>query len=425
MRNLAEEFYEPSYVRQVEETFPLADFNAWQITDASPKPFVMAGFIPRGEVTLVTGKGGSNKSTFGQQLATCCAAGVPMLGAQTQQMPSLYLTAEDDEDRLHWMQSHICARVGIPLGDLAGKLHVGSLRGRLQNEFATYNSAGSIVPGDAIKMLRATIQQTKSQLIVLDNSAHFFGGNENDRRDVTAFINLLYGLCRDYGSTVILIAHVNKGGDSWSGSTAWLNAVRSQIMLERPEGSADPDERLLTLGKANYSRQDAEIRFRWHDFALATEDELPADYTADLKQTTRIVNENSAFIKCLRSLQKSPGREVGPNPGPNYAPSRFASMPEAKGVTKATLTRAMERLFKAGEITTIQVKREGKGDTKTIIVETSQTTPERTPEPIPNTTPEPSRTPPDHPPEHTLIDKSISGAATQAAASLIDDWEGD
>lgn len=402
--------------RSLAETFPLADLKQWAGVEPSPKQFAMAGFIPAGEVTLITGKGGSNKSTFGQQLATCCAAGLPMLGYQTQRMHSLYLTAEDDDQRLHWMQAHICAQLGIAISDLAGKLHLGSLRGRLDNELLTRDNSGKAIWSASFELLRSTILRTRSQMVILDNSAHFYPGNENDRREVTAFINMLYSLCRDFGSTVLLVAHVNKAGDPWSGSTAWLNAVRSQIVIERPDDSIDPDLRVLTLGKANYARQDAEIRFRWHNFALATDQDLPADYATELKQSARIASENATFMKCLRKRVEQRRGEVGPNIGPNYAPTRFAEMPEAKGLSKSALARAMERLFQIGEIAAIEVKREGKGTTKTIIVEASKQAPELPPEPVPNTVTEPALTPPELPPALTYIDKSISGAAFGAAA---------
>ncbi|MEL7688927.1 hypothetical protein AAG596_15730, partial [Citromicrobium bathyomarinum] len=101
-----------------------------------------------------------------------------------------------------------------------------------------------------------------------------------------------------------------------------------------------------------------------------------------------------------------------PNYGPNYAPARFAEMPQAKGHSKAALARAMERLFELGRIETQEVKREGKGGTKTIITEP----PNPTPEPIPNTSPEPSRTTPEHTPRTHSPLKGGPGAASEARA---------
>lgn len=355
------------------ETFGLADLALWDTIQAKPKPFIMPGFVPAGEVTLATGAGGGNKSTFGQQLATCCAAGVPMLGVDVARGTALYLTAEDDDDRLHWMQEHICKALGVRMADLAGKLHLGSLRGRLSNELATFDAEGRLRPSGAFAILKATIDQTGANLIVLDNAAHLFAGNENDRQQVTAFVNLLYSLCRDRGVTIILVAHTNKAGDTYSGSTAWLNAVRSQIVLQRPECSIDPDERILTLGKANYARPGEELRFRWHDFALVRDSDLSDDTRAQLAESAAAAGANAAFIDCLRARnEQGDGRQVGPSSGPNYAPSQFEGMPQAKGFKKEALKRAMDRLYALGRIKSETVfDRKAKRD-KTVIVEADE-----------------------------------------------------
>lgn len=329
--------------------FPIADLIAWHMTSAAPKRFIMPGFVPADEVTLATGAGGANKSTFGQQLATCCAAGAPMLGIELVQCATLYITAEDDEERLHWMQEHICRAVGVSLADLVKRLHLVSLRGRLGNELATFTNEGKLKPTAAFGDLKATIEATGARLVVLDNAAHLYTGDESNRQQVTAFVNLLYSLVRDLGVTIILVAHSNKAGDTYSGSTAWLNAVRSQVVLQRPENNPDPDARVLTLGKANYARQGAEIYFRWHDFALIREADLPESERVELAATAQAAADDKIFMNCLaeRNRQK---RAVSEKIGPNYAPAKFIAMPEARGTTKQRLETAMDRLFRTGRI---------------------------------------------------------------------------
>lgn len=330
-------------------TFPIADLAAWDGITPQPKPFIMPGYIPARELTLATGAGGANKSTFGQQLATCVAAGVPMLGVDVVRGSALYITAEDDEDRLHWMQAHICDAVGVSMGSLAGKLSLVSLRGRLGNELATFDYEGRLRTAPAFKGLQATILKTGADLVVLDNSAHLFTGNESDRQQVTAFINLLYSLCREIGCTIILVAHTNKAGDSYSGSTAWLNAVRSQIVLERPENAVDLDERTLTLGKANYARQGQELRFRWHNFALITDSQLSDEERTNLATVVRDSADNEIFLACLNERNRQQ-RAVSEKSSKNYAPHVFTGMPESKHIGKPRLEAAMDRLFRIGRI---------------------------------------------------------------------------
>jgi RecA-family ATPase len=48
--------------------------------------------------------------------------------------------------------------------------------------------------------------------------------------------------------------------------------------------------------------------------------------------------------------REAQGRHVSPSPGPNYAPTQFASDPQAEGVSRAQFRAAMERLFAAKRI---------------------------------------------------------------------------
>lgn len=337
------------FIAASERPFDVVDLAAWIDVDPDPRRWALDRYLPQGEVTLFTGPGGVGKSLFAQQLATCHAAGTSMLGIDTAGGSTLYITAEDDERELHWRQAHLARTLHVPLAALVGKLHLASLRGRMGNELATFDSEGKLKVAPAFGMLRATIEATGARLVFLDNVAHMFVGNENDRAHVTAFANLLNGLCRDLGVTIVLVGHPNKAGDSYSGSTAWLNAVRSQITLGRPEGSVDPDARVLTLGKANYARQGEVLAFRSHDFSFVLDTDLPDDQRAAIASSTMAANDNAVFLRCLaeRTRQR---RAVSEKSGRNLAPVVFATMPEAAGVPKPRLEAAMDRLFRLGQI---------------------------------------------------------------------------
>jgi len=61
------------------------------------------------------------------------------------------------------------------------------------------------------------------------------------------------------------------------------------------------------------------------------------------------VKGERVFLKLLDTLTAQ-GRYVSANPGPTYAPTQFASHPEAEGCTKRVLKAAMDKLFGRGEI---------------------------------------------------------------------------
>ena len=346
---------------------PTLDLGALAKIPPAAKAFAVERLAPLGEVTLFTGPGSAGKSLFGQQLASCGAAGVPCLGLSVMPGPAIYLTCEDDADQLHWRQAHICQAIGTGMGSLAGKLHLVSLRGALDNELGAFDADGSLKPAPAFQRLVDMLRLTGSKLAILDNVAHLFTGNENDRGEVTRFVNLLNRLAGETGAAIILLGHPNKAGDSYSGSTAWLNAVRSQIVVEH---DLETDMRTLTVGKANYSRKGEALRFLWNDWAFVLESDLSPDRRAELAEVSRATYEDDAFLSCLRARSvQGLDRAVGPSPGPNYAPAQFEGMPEAKGLKKPALKRAMDRLYTTMRIRTETVDRPGKSDRKSIIVE--------------------------------------------------------
>lgn len=346
---------------------PTLDLAALAAVQPKPKAFAVERLAPLAEVTLFTGPGSAGKSLFGQQLATCAAAGMPCLGLDVRPGAALYLTCEDDADQLHWRQASICKTLRVGMASLAGRLHLASLRGALDNELGTFEPDGTLKPAVAFQRLVQMLQTTGAQLAILDNVAHLFTGNENDRGEVTRFVNLLNRLAGETGAAILLLGHPNKSGDDYSGSTAWLNAVRSQATLTH---DLETDVRTITVGKANYARKGEAIRFVWMDGAFVREDDLTPDVRNQLAEVSRSASEDEAFLACLRArASQGVERAVGPAPGTNYAPTQFEGMPEAKGYKKAALKRAMDRLYANVRIRTEVVERPGKSDKKSIIVE--------------------------------------------------------
>lgn len=310
------------------------------------KRFIIDKLAPAGEVTLFTGGGSTGKSLLAQQLATGIAASVSTLGLDLRQASAIYLTCEDDAAQLHWRQARICAALGVPMQSLAGNLWTASLRGRLDNALGKFNGQGGFKLARAYERLADLIRRTNATFVALDNVAHLFTGSEINRGEVTQFVNALNRLAGETGAAILLIAHPNKAGDSYSGSTAWLNAVRSQIFLEHDQSS---DLRTLTVAKANYAAKGEALRFAWVDWAFVLESDLSPDMAKALAETAKANGENEAFMRCLNACTERK-RNVSHVNGSNYAPRIFAGMPEAKGVKAKDFAAAMERVLSTGKI---------------------------------------------------------------------------
>lgn len=323
-------------------------------TSARPVEFAIERVAPMGEVTFFTGPGSAGKSLLAQQLCSVSAAAIgSCIGLGVISGPAIYATCEDTAEHLHFRQERLCDALGVDMASLAGKLHLVSLRGELDNELEREDGKDGYAPSAAYHRLAATIKATGAKIVALDNVAHLFAGNENDRHDVTRFVNLLNRLARDTGAAILLIGHPNKSGDTYSGSTAWLNAVRSQVWLDAlrdPEGHVlDQDTRILTIGKANYAPKGDGITFRWHQWAFVRDDDLPPNVGKQMAQNIQASADNLLFLACLRERTKQK-RAVSEKRGPTYAPTEFAKMAESKGIGKKRLDLAMDRLFRINAI---------------------------------------------------------------------------
>lgn len=331
----------------------IIDAGSWHGQLPPNRSHMVAGWIAAGQVTFLTGKGAAGKSLLCQQLATATALGVPFLGQHAVRGFALYVTCEDDAGELHRRQVALCTALRASLKDLSGCLGIVSLAGMIGNEMAVFDRAGTMQLAPAFHWLKRTIKAKGARLVVLDNVAHLFAGDENNRHHVAAFVNLLNGLAADTGAAIILIGHPNKSGNGYSGSTAWENQVRTRLFMavpENPDGTIpDLDARTLTRAKANYGRAGDFLKFRWHQGAFVTEDELPGDLNAAIAANSKANQENQTFLKCLAAMTAQL-RATSHMKGTNYAPALFARMPEANGMSRLAFERAMERLFHTGQI---------------------------------------------------------------------------
>ncbi len=314
-----------------------------------PRVWVWDQWMPLHQATLLTGKGGVGKSLLAQQLATCIALGLPLLGKDTRQANALYLTCEDDADELHRRQDAICKALNVELSDLAGRLFLSTLAGKTNNHLATFGPSGTLEVGTRYREVEEFALGNDVGFIVLDNASHLMIGDHNDLSTVAAFLGLLNGLALKIEGAVLILHHPNKAGDDWLGSVAWENQVRSRLVMKPSDVDGDSDARMLINPKANYAPKDSRLEFRWHKGAFVRERDLSNDVHAAINLTIAATHDNMVFLTCLREHTRQ-RRAVSEKHSPTFAPTVFAKMPEAKGIGKVRLESAMDRLFRIGAI---------------------------------------------------------------------------
>jgi RecA-family ATPase len=333
----------------------LAFINAptWEGAPMTNREWIVPNRVPAKGVTLLSGDGGVGKTILALHLSAAVVLGRDWLGSLPDPGPAIVICCEDDVDELHRRYFQIISHYGVRFTDLAG-LHLLSLAGE-DALFAVPDKKKVIAPTKLFARLRASALDLRPRLIVIDNSADVYGGNENDRSEVRQFVSLLHGLALASDAGVLLTSHPSLTGMSsctgLSGSTAWNASVRSRMYLKRAttekDEEPDPDLRVLEVMKANYGPVGETVTVRWRDGLF-----LPVAAPGSLERMAREQKVDDLFLKLLDRFTEQGRNLSDKKTAHTYAPSRFASEPEAKAnhISKRELAEAMERLFRTGKI---------------------------------------------------------------------------
>ena len=317
--------------------------------------WLVPNWIPQGQVTKIDGDGGTGKTLIAQQLMTAAALGRDWLGLPVTPCKTFGLFCEDDEDELRRRQALINQHYDCSFADLEMNMAWMSLVG-VGAEFADFSQYEAPKPSDAYQRLVATAIEFGAGLVVVDSLHDVFTGNENIRTHARWFIRLLQDLAQGIDGAVVLTAHPSLSGRSSgtgeSGSTAWGNAVRSRLHLDRPEGdgadgAADDTERILTRKKSNYARAGESLTLNWCDGVFA-----PVHQTTGIVASMERRRAEAVFLDLL-CRSEAEGRPVSDNPrASNHAPKMFArrSRNMREGYAKRDFEIAMETLFSDGKI---------------------------------------------------------------------------
>ena len=331
------------------------DIAKWQNAPAPEREWTIQGRIPLSSVTLCAGEGGVGKTLLMLHCGAAIALGRDWLGALPEPGPVLGAFCEDDSNELHRRLDRIVDHYGETHTELAKNFHALSLVGQ-DAVMAAPNRNGIIEPTALFKQFHEAACDLQPRLIIVDNSADVFAGNENDRAQVRQFVTLLRSMAVDANAGLVLTSHPSvagiNSGSGTSGSTGWHNSARARMYFKRAvtEKDEEPDPllRVLQTMKSNYSNGEGEtINLRWKDglflpvAAMNSLDRLAADKRA----------EDLFLVLLDRCIGQ--GRNISDkHNAPSYAPTVFSKEAEAKqgSVRKSDLEAAMRRLFAANKI---------------------------------------------------------------------------
>ena len=131
-------------------------------------------------------KAAIGKSILSLHLATAVVLGRDWLRTLPEPGPAIVVCCEDDADELWRRLDLIFKHYGAAYTEFKD-LHVSALAGE-ETLMAVPDRNGLIKATKLFERIHEAACDIEPKLIVLDNSADMFGGNENDRAQVRQFI---------------------------------------------------------------------------------------------------------------------------------------------------------------------------------------------------------------------------------------------
>lgn len=316
--------------------------------------YVFEPIIPRRVTTLLGGHGGMGKSVLALTLAVHAACGRQWGPFAAVQCRAVYVSLEDDADTVRYRLRRIIEAYNLPAASAIDALSVFDGSGVEATLAVEVADAGIHRLMQTAVMERVAASCEGAGLIVIDNASDAYGGNENERRQVRSFIRMLTGIARENDAGLLLLAHIDKSaarngaaGNSYSGSTAWHNSVRSRLALLSDESGI-----ALTHEKAQFSKVAEPMRLVFGDHGVLNPlDARAAEWAAESQASA----DAEAVLVAIRAALTA-GRTVGANatgPGSTWAALEpFPELPaEFKtGAGKARVRAAVVHLEREGRI---------------------------------------------------------------------------
>jgi RecA-family ATPase len=326
------------------EALPFSLTCAADMENVTPPPidWLVDGWIQRGVVTSLYGKGGSGKSTLALILQVCLATNTTFLGRQTQQACSIGFYGEEDGNEILRRQKRICDAYSIRESTLQDMHWVG-LYGH--DMMLCDVDKKTPEPSEFYLHIQSIIKHHHPDLVILDNIARLFSGNELDRRQVTRFVGVLEKLANTQHCAILILGHPAKAEESqYSGSTAWDGAVRCRLLLGSRGQEKEENQVTLKKDKTNYSEKD-QIALEWRNGVLVPMGGNILGTMGTLEKRNQEKDDEKLFLMLLETLTKQ-GRNMSDKNGANYAPKIMMQSEHAKTkINKNRLEKAMLRLF--------------------------------------------------------------------------------
>lgn len=342
----------------VEKRKPI-DWPALSGKEPPLRRWAQKGWIGFGHTTLLVGAGGIGKTLLAQQIGSCLALGRPYIEDAPEPLKVLMWACEDDHDELWRRQVAIAQWLQVGLEAFSPNLVIVPRHG-LENALVS-TEFGKLMFTPLLDELRQQALDIGAQVVMLDNVAQLYGGNENDRHSVTMFLNTLDGILASLA--ILLLAHPSRAaGSEMSGSGAWENVARTRLFLgAKLPGEKESEEpeaehvRYLARRKANYSSKD----WRKLNYANGVLVPEPPEITGGIVSAIRTENAERILLAGFTRLVDMGLQPSSGHTGPRYLPRLLLEYKLDQGASKKDLASALRAMMVSGIFTETKVGHRG------------------------------------------------------------------
>ena len=266
--------------------------------------YTLKGYLPANSLCSIYGPSGSYKSFLAVSWACHIAAGIRWSGRSVSGGSVLYVVGEGG--------------IGVPRRIRAWE-NVFNRAERLNNLYLV-NRPVFPVRREEVNQVILAAQEVKNatgepvRFIVIDTLARCFGGNdENDARDMGAFIEGCDAIKRETGATLLVVHHSGKDDSKGArGSSAFRAALDAEYSIRREgEGGAI----ILTCTKMKDSEEPQQAAFDLRTVALFTDSDgesvcslavrdvprEPQEADPALADMNNLTGNHAALWQCIRS----------------------------------------------------------------------------------------------------------------------------
>lgn len=259
---VADVYLEPlAKIRERESLFSLA--QGWEGYDQQFS-YLIKGFLPANSFGMIYGASGSYKSFHALSWAVHIALGLDWNGCRVQSRPVLYIAGEGG--------------VGVSrrLKALAMRYHNGLQLSRLYRIDFGVQVTDGFQMNELVKLIQNKAKEVDEPfgLVIIDTLARSFGGaDENQARDMGAFISACDQIRANTGGATLLIVHHSGVQDKERarGSSSLRAACDFEYRIERESGPKLAY--ILTATKSKDEKEQPAQAFELVEHKLFTDDD--------------------------------------------------------------------------------------------------------------------------------------------------------